>query len=160
MTPDILIVSNRGPKDFVWDEGRWVARPSSGGLVSMLSPLASKPTVSWFCCVSEPPDAALAQEGLSELEIPGTQLLVYVVLAGLAGTLPMELAGAFCVWVSSGLALTGIGLVAWALESRAGPIPLDTPQGRFWDAPALAGRATAPRLSVANAAVARILRMS
>ncbi|HZT06755.1 MAG TPA: trehalose-6-phosphate synthase [Chloroflexota bacterium] len=64
MTPDILIVSNRGPKDFVWDEGRWVARPSSGGLVSMLSPLASKPTVSWFCCVSEPPDAALAQEGL------------------------------------------------------------------------------------------------
>jgi NADH-quinone oxidoreductase subunit M len=62
-----------------------------------------------------------------------------LVLAGLAGTLPMELAGAFCVWVSSGLALTGIGLVTWALESRAGPIALDTPQGRFWDAPALAG---------------------
>jgi len=62
-----------------------------------------------------------------------------LVLAGLAGTLPMELAGAFCVWVSSGLALTGIGLVTWALESRAGPINLDTPQGRFWDAPALAG---------------------
>jgi NADH-quinone oxidoreductase subunit M len=62
-----------------------------------------------------------------------------MVLAGLAGTLPMELNGAFCVWVSSGLALTGIGLVAWALESRAGPIRLDTPQGRFWDAPALAG---------------------
>jgi len=62
-----------------------------------------------------------------------------MVLAGLAGTLPMELDGAFCVWVSSGLALTGIGLVTWALESRAGPIGLDTPQGRFWDAPALAG---------------------
>jgi NADH-quinone oxidoreductase subunit M len=62
-----------------------------------------------------------------------------LVLAGLSGTLPMELAGAFCVWVSSGLALTGIGLVTWALESRAGPIALDTPQGRFWDAPALAG---------------------
>ena len=45
---------------------------------------------------------------------------------------------AFCVWISSGLALTGIGLVSWALESRAGPIRLDTPQGRFWDAPALA----------------------
>lgn len=59
-------------------------------------------------------------------------------LAGLAGTLPMELTGALCVWVSSGLALTGIGLVTWALESRAGPIPLDRPQGRFWDAPALA----------------------
>jgi NADH-quinone oxidoreductase subunit M len=50
----------------------------------------------------------------------------------------MELNGAFCVWISSGLALTGIGLVSWALESRAGPIRLDTPQGRFWDAPALA----------------------
>jgi len=62
-----------------------------------------------------------------------------LVLAGLAGTLPMELAGALCVWVSSGLSLTGIGLVSWALESRAGPIRLDTPQGRFWDAPSLAG---------------------
>lgn len=61
-----------------------------------------------------------------------------MVLAGLSGTLPMELNGAFCVWISSGLALTGIGLVTWALESRAGPIPLDTLQGRFWDAPALA----------------------
>jgi NADH-quinone oxidoreductase subunit M len=61
-----------------------------------------------------------------------------MVLAGLAGTLPMELNGAFCVWISSGLSLTGIGLVSWALESRAGPIRLDTPQGRFWDAPALA----------------------
>ena len=61
-----------------------------------------------------------------------------MVLAGLAGTLPMELNGAFCVWISSGLALTGIGLVSWALESRAGPIRLDTLQGRFWDAPALA----------------------
>lgn len=61
-----------------------------------------------------------------------------MVLAGLAGTLPMELNGAFCVWISSGLALTGIGLVSWALESRAGRIRLDTPQGRFWDAPALA----------------------
>lgn len=59
-------------------------------------------------------------------------------LAGLSGTLPMELNGAFCMWVSSGLSLTGIGLVSWALESRAGSISLQTPQGRFWDAPALA----------------------
>lgn len=61
-----------------------------------------------------------------------------LVLGGLAGTLPMELNGAFCVWISSGLALTGIGLVSWALESRAGPIRLDSPQGRFWDASELA----------------------
>jgi NADH-quinone oxidoreductase subunit M len=50
----------------------------------------------------------------------------------------MELNGAFCIWISSGLALTGIGLVAWALESRAGPLSLATPQGRFYDAPAMA----------------------
>lgn len=61
-----------------------------------------------------------------------------MVLAGLSGTLPLELSGALCVWISSGLSLTGIGLVSWALESRAGPIRLDSPQGRFWDAPALA----------------------
>jgi NADH-quinone oxidoreductase subunit M len=41
--------------------------------------------------------------------------------------------------VSSGLALTGIGLVAWALESRGGTISIETLQGRFADAPALAG---------------------
>ena len=62
-----------------------------------------------------------------------------MVLADLAGTLPMELNGAFCVWISSGLALTGIGLVAWALESRTGPLSIQTPQGRFRDSPALAG---------------------
>ena len=61
-----------------------------------------------------------------------------LVLAGLAGKLPMELNGAFCIWISSGLSLTGIGLVAWALESRAGPLSLETPQGRFRDSPALA----------------------
>lgn len=62
-----------------------------------------------------------------------------LVLAGLAATVPMELTGALCLWLSSGLAISGIGLVCWAIESRAGPIALDTLQGRFWDAPALAG---------------------
>jgi NADH-quinone oxidoreductase subunit M len=62
-----------------------------------------------------------------------------LVLAGLSGTLPMELTGGFCVWIASGLSLTGIGIVAAALEGRAGPLRLDQPQGRFWDAPALAG---------------------
>lgn len=61
-----------------------------------------------------------------------------LVLAGLAGTLPMELDGALCVWISSGLAITGIGLVSWAIESRAGDISLESLQGRFWDAPSLA----------------------
>jgi NADH-quinone oxidoreductase subunit M len=61
-----------------------------------------------------------------------------LVLAGLSGTLPLELTGAFCVWISSGLAITGIGLVCWALESRAGEISIEQLQGRFGDAPALA----------------------
>ncbi len=60
----IVIVSNRGPKDFVWAEDRWVARPASGGLVSMLSPLAREQGVVWFCCVSEPPSAKQAEHGL------------------------------------------------------------------------------------------------
>lgn len=61
-----------------------------------------------------------------------------MVLAGIAATEPMELVGALAVWVSSGLALTGIGLVVWVLESRAGRISIDTLQGRFADAPSLA----------------------
>jgi len=62
-----------------------------------------------------------------------------MVMAGLSGSLAMEFCGALAIWVSSGLALTGIGLVAWALESRAGRLTLDANQGRFADAPVLAG---------------------
>jgi len=62
----IVIVANRGPNDFVWlaERGTWEARAASGGLVSMLAPLARQPGVAWFCCVSEPPDAEQARDGL------------------------------------------------------------------------------------------------
>jgi trehalose 6-phosphate synthase len=60
----VVIIANRGPRDFVWSKGSWVVRPSSGGLVSMLTPLARQPNVVWFCCVSEPPDARNAERGL------------------------------------------------------------------------------------------------
>jgi trehalose 6-phosphate synthase len=50
----IVLVSNRGPNDFVWQDERWVPRAASGGLVSMIDPLARQPDVTWFCCVSEP----------------------------------------------------------------------------------------------------------
>ncbi len=60
----LVIVSNRGPKDFAWKNDRWVPEDASGGLVSMLEPLARRPDVSWFCCVSEPPDAVNAAAGL------------------------------------------------------------------------------------------------
>ena len=84
--------------------------------------------------------AALAVVQRSARGLVGTLAMSQsaMVLAGLSGTLPMELCGALAVWVSSGLALTGIGLVVWALESRAGRIPIDFLQGRFADAPALA----------------------
>ncbi len=60
----VVIVSNRGPNDFVWDGGAWQTRRATGGLVSMLEPLARRPDVVWFCCVSEPPDAAPDRQGL------------------------------------------------------------------------------------------------
>jgi len=60
----IVIVANRGPIDFDWEEGAWVTRTATGGLVSMLTPLARRANVAWFCCVSEPPDAQQARQGL------------------------------------------------------------------------------------------------
>src|SRR5438477_12203921 len=61
---NLNIVSNRGPNDFVWQEDHWVVRPASGGLVSMLDPLARQSHVTWFCCVSEPPPATEARDDL------------------------------------------------------------------------------------------------
>src|SRR5260370_37272944 len=60
----VVIVANRGPNDFVWDDGAWRTRRATGGLVSMLEPIAKRPDVAWFCCVSEPPDAAHDRQGL------------------------------------------------------------------------------------------------
>jgi trehalose 6-phosphate synthase len=60
----VVIVANRGPHDFVYHDDGWIAQPSSGGLVSMLTPLARQPNVMWFCCVSEPPGAQDAARGL------------------------------------------------------------------------------------------------
>jgi trehalose 6-phosphate synthase len=64
MGPRIVIVSNRGPNDFVWRHGTWVTRTAAGGLVSMLTPIARQPDVAWFCCVSEPPAALASRSAL------------------------------------------------------------------------------------------------
>jgi trehalose 6-phosphate synthase len=61
---NLIIVSNRGPNDFVWEDERWAVRAAAGGLVSMIDPLARQPDVSWFCCVSESPSAAEARSEL------------------------------------------------------------------------------------------------
>ena len=36
----LIIISNRGPNDFVWKDDHWEVRPAAGGLVSMIDPLA------------------------------------------------------------------------------------------------------------------------
>jgi trehalose-6-phosphate synthase len=61
---NIVLISNRGPNDFVWQDDRWIPRGAAGGLVSMIEPLARQPDVSWFCCVSEPPSASEARAAL------------------------------------------------------------------------------------------------
>lgn len=60
----IVIIANRGPHDFVWQNGLWVAKPATGGLMSMIEPLARQPNVAWFCCVSEPPGSEAERNAL------------------------------------------------------------------------------------------------
>src|SRR5437660_12290232 len=61
---NLIIVSNRGPNDFVWQDDHWMVRPASGGLVSMIDPLARQPDVTWFCCVSEAPPTSDSRAAL------------------------------------------------------------------------------------------------
>jgi trehalose 6-phosphate synthase len=79
MPPNIVIVANRGPRDFVWRHGRWAARTSAGGVVSMLAPLARQPNVAWYCCVSEPPDAETARAGLFTMSADQADPTLHVV---------------------------------------------------------------------------------
>ncbi len=62
-----------------------------------------------------------------------------LVLAGLTGTAPAALAGGLTMWLSSGLALTGLGLTLCALEARTGPLGLTTFSGHYRETPLLAG---------------------
>jgi trehalose 6-phosphate synthase len=75
----IVIVANRGPNDFVWQSGAWITRTAAGGLVSMLTPLARRASVAWFCCVSEPPDAEQARQGLYTTAADQTDPRLHVV---------------------------------------------------------------------------------
>jgi trehalose 6-phosphate synthase len=75
----IVIVANRGPNDFVWESGAWITRTATGGLVSMLTPLARRSSVAWFCCVSEPPDAEQARQGLYTTAADQTDPRLHVV---------------------------------------------------------------------------------
>jgi len=74
-----VLISNRGPNDFVWQQDRWVPKPASGGLVSMIDPLARRPDVAWFCCVSEPPDAGEARASLFTTAADQTDPALHIV---------------------------------------------------------------------------------
>src|SRR5947208_14268428 len=77
--PSIVIVAKRGPNDFVWRDGKWAVRKASGALVSLLQPLARRPNVVWYCCVSGPPDARQARQGLFTTAADQTEPRLHVV---------------------------------------------------------------------------------
>src|SRR5204863_8736337 len=54
-------------------------RLASAGRVTTLTPLSRRPDVSWFCCVSEPPDAHTAQQGLFTTAADQTASRLHVV---------------------------------------------------------------------------------
>jgi hypothetical protein len=125
VNPRLVIVANRGPNDFVWEDGRWRTRPSAGGLVSMLAPLASRPDVAWCCCVSEPPHAIQARHGLyttaAEQAEPGLHVLPIA--------LPASMFHAYYGQISNE--------VLWMLQHGL-PLPADafapySPRTRAWE---------------------------
>jgi len=40
------------------------SQAATGGLLSMIEPLARQPNVAWFCCVSEPPESEAERDAL------------------------------------------------------------------------------------------------
>src|SRR6266496_3487259 len=122
---DIIIVANRGPNDFVWENDGWVTRTASGGLVSMLTPLAREPHVAWFCCVSEPPDAQVARQGLFTTAADQTDPRLHVVPV----PLPADIYHAYYGQISNE--------VLWMLQHRVigagGYDHLDAERHRAWD---------------------------
>jgi NADH-quinone oxidoreductase subunit M len=61
-----------------------------------------------------------------------------LVMAGLDSSSLEGLTGALCLWISSGLALAGLGATLWVLEARRGRLPLDRLHGGHDGMPLLA----------------------
>ena len=60
-----------------------------------------------------------------------------LVLVGLDCPHGAGLTGAVVMWLSAGTAMTGLGLTAWMLEARFGPLRVDRHQGLYRRVPAL-----------------------
>lgn len=61
-----------------------------------------------------------------------------LVMAGLDSASPVGIAGGLAIWISSGLALTGLGLAVLVLEARRGRLSLGELHGGFSRMPVLA----------------------
>jgi len=61
-----------------------------------------------------------------------------LVFAGLQCTSHVGLTGGLAIWISGGLALTGLGLTVWALEARRGRMTVDVYHGGYERSPMLA----------------------
>lgn len=61
---DTVIVSNRGPLSFHFDDGRPVAGPSAGGLAGSLHPLVTGTGATWVACALGDADRMAVSEGL------------------------------------------------------------------------------------------------
>lgn len=121
----IVIVANRGPHDFVWEEGRWVAKSTAGGIVSMIEPLARQPNVAWFCCVSEPPGSEMERAGLFTLAHDQTDPLLNVVPVPLPANIYQDFYGEISNEV--------LWMLQHHLVGQFGCRPLDQRRHEAWD---------------------------
>jgi trehalose 6-phosphate synthase len=75
-TRPVVLVSNRGPLAFRWDDdGRLVARRGAGGLVSGLLPLVVGTDAVWIASAMSEADRAAAEQGVVEREGVRARLL-------------------------------------------------------------------------------------
>jgi trehalose 6-phosphate synthase len=122
---NLIIVSNRGPNDFVWEKDRWIVRPAAGGLVSMIDPLARQPDVSWFCCVSESPSAAEARTDLFTTAADQTDPEHHIIPV----PLPAKIYRAYYAAISNEV----LWMLQHHLVGRFGYSSLDTERHRAWE---------------------------
>ncbi|HMJ05617.1 MAG TPA: trehalose-6-phosphate synthase [Chthoniobacterales bacterium] len=122
---DLIIVSNRGPNDFVWQDDRWVVRSASGGLVSMIDPLARQANVTWFCCVSEPPATSESRAELFTTAADQTDPEHHIVPVPLPAQVYQDYYGAISNEV--------LWMLQHHLVGQVGYSSLDAERHRAWD---------------------------
>jgi NADH-quinone oxidoreductase subunit M len=89
---------------------------------------------------------ALYSAGMTLVQRDARRLFCYLLMShsalvcvGLGSRNAIALTGGLCLWLSSGLALTGFGLTIWWLEARRGRLSLTGLHGGYEHTPLLAG---------------------